>query len=216
MKRREFIQNGAMAAATVVVAGTVGCATGKAPTSQQQEEKNMTDRTLSEEMDAAFGEHMDAELGGDLDRTMATMTANPHLVNVPTMVGGQGPDGVRTFYANRLIGQFFPPDVKFETVSRTYGRERLVDELIISFTHTTEMDHLLPGVKPTGKYAEVAFVVIVGFEDGKVSYEHIHWDQANLLVQLGLIDPEGLPLTGAGAVAKLRNPSIPDPFFNES
>jgi len=216
VKRREFIQNGAMAAATVVVAGTVGCATEKAPTGQQQEENNMTDRTLSEEMDAAFGEHMDAELGGDLDRTMATMTANPHLVNVPTMVGGQGPDGVRTFYANRLIGQFFPPDVKFETVSRTYGRERLVDELIISFTHTTEMDHLLPGVKPTGKYAEVAFVVIVGFEDGKVSYEHIHWDQANLLVQLGLIDPEGLPLTGAGAVAKLRNPSIPDPFFNES
>jgi carboxymethylenebutenolidase len=33
-------------------------------------------------------------------------------------------------------------------------------------------------------------------------------------VQLGLIDPEGLPLTGAAA--KLRNPSIPDPFFNES
>jgi carboxymethylenebutenolidase len=78
------------------------------------------------------------------------------------------------------------------------------------------MDHFLPGVKPTGKYAEVVVVVIVGFEDGKVSYEHIHWDQANLLVQLGLIDPEGLPLTGAGAAAKLRDPSLPDPFFNES
>jgi carboxymethylenebutenolidase len=78
------------------------------------------------------------------------------------------------------------------------------------------MDHLLPGVKPTGKYAEVAFVVIVGIKDGKVSYEHIHWDQANLLVQLGLINPEGLPLTGAGAAAKLRNPSLPDPFYNES
>jgi carboxymethylenebutenolidase len=159
---------------------------------------------------------MEAELAGDLDRTMATMTANPHLVNVPTMVGGQGPEGVRRFYANRLIGQFFPPDVKFETISRTYGAQRLVDELIISFTHTTGMDHFLPGVKPTGKYAEVVVVVIVGFEDGKVSYEHIHWDQANLLVQLGLIDPEGLPLTGAGAAAKLRDPSLPDPFFNES
>jgi carboxymethylenebutenolidase len=78
------------------------------------------------------------------------------------------------------------------------------------------MDHLLPGVKPTGKFVEVAFVVIVGIKDGKVSYEHIHWDQGNLLVQLGLIDPEGLPLTGAGAAAKLRNPSLPDPFFNES
>jgi carboxymethylenebutenolidase len=108
---------------------------------------------------------MEAELAGDLDRTMATMTANPHLVNVPTMVGGQGPEGVRRFYANRLIGQFFPPDVKFETISRTYGAQRLVDELIISFTHTTEMDHFLPGVKPTGKYAEVVVVVIVGFEE---------------------------------------------------
>ena len=102
------------------------------------------------------------------------------------------------------------------TISRTYSPERLVDELIISFTHTTEMDHLLPGVKPTGKFVEVAFVVIVGIEDGKVAYEHIHWDQANLLVQLGLIDPAGLPLTGAGAAAKLRDASLLDPFFHES
>lgn len=144
------------------------------------------------------------------------MTTAPHLVNVPTMLGGQGIDGVRTFYANRLIGQFFPPDAAFETISRTESAERLVDELIISFTHTTEMDHILPGVKPTGKFVEVAFVVIVGVEDGRVAYEHIHWDQANMLVQLGLIDPKGLPVTGAGAAAKLRDPSLPDPFFNES
>ena len=154
---------------------------------------------------------MEAELEGDLDKTMATMSPDPHLVNVPTMVGGKGQTGVRRFYANRLIGQFFPPDVVFETISSTYSPERLVSELIISFTHTMEMDHILPGVKPTGKHAQV---VIVGFEDGKVAYEHIHWDQANLLVQLGLIDPTGLPLTGAAA--KLRDPSHPDPFFNES
>ena len=176
----------------------------------------MTDQKLKDSLDAIFEEHMEAELAGDLNKTMATMSANPHLVNVPTMVGGQGQQGVRTFYANRLIGQFFPPDVKFETISRTYSPRRLVDELIISFTHTTEMDHILPGVKPTGKYVEAVFVVIVGIEDGKVSYEHIHWDQANLLVQIGLIDPEGLPVTGAGAAAKLRDPSLPDPFFNES
>ena len=74
------------------------------------------------------------------------------------------------------------------------------------------MDHILPRVKPTSKFVEAAFVVIVGIEDGKVSYEHIHWDQANVLVQIGLIDPEGLPVTGSGAAAKLRDPSIPDPF----
>lgn len=166
--------------------------------------------------EAIFGKHMEAELAGDLDMTMATMTENPHIVNVPTMVGGQGPQGVRRFYTNRLIGQFFPPDVKFETITRSVSPDRLVDEMIISFTHSTKMDHILPGVEPTGRYAEVAFVVIVGIEDGKVAFEHIHWDQANLLVQLGLIDPKGLPLTGAGAVAKLRDPSVPDPFFNES
>jgi carboxymethylenebutenolidase len=175
----------------------------------------VTDPALIKKLDAVFNAHMDAELAGDLDKTLATMSPNPHLVNVPTMVGGQGPNGVRTFYSKRLIGQFFPPDVKFESISRTYSEERLIDELIISFTHTTAIDWMLPGVKPTGKPVETVFVVIVGIEGGKVSYEHILWDQANVLVQLGLLDPAGLPVTGAGAAAKLRNPSMPDPFFKE-
>ncbi len=175
----------------------------------------MSSPSLQSKLDAIFNAHMEAELAGDLDQTLATMAPNPHLVNVPTMVGGQGPQGVRTFYANRLIGQFFPPDVTFETISRTYGEERLIDELIISFTHTRKIDWMLPGVEPTGKRVEVAFVVIVGFEGDRVLYEHIHWDQANVLVQIGLLDPTGLPVAGAGAAAKLRNPSLPDPFFKE-
>jgi carboxymethylenebutenolidase len=196
----------------------MGIASGCQGTPQQPipSENAVTNPKLIESIDAIFGKHMDAELAGDLETTMATMSPNPHIVNIPTMIGGQGQEGVRRFYANRLIGQFFPPDVKFETITSTYSPERLVSELIISFTHTTEMDHILPGVKPTGKFAEVVFVVIVGFENQKVSFEHIHWDQANLLVQLGLIDPKGLPLTGAGAAKKLRDPKHPDPFFNES
>lgn len=175
----------------------------------------MTDPILKQKLDAIFGAHMDAELTSDLDKTLATMSPNPHIVNVPTMVGGQGQTGVHTFYANRLIGQFFPPDVDFETISRTYSPERLVDELIISFTHTTKIDWMLPGIEPTGKRVEVVFVVIVGIENDKVSYEHILWDQANVLVQIGLLDPTGLPVTGAGAAANLRNPALPDPFFGE-
>jgi carboxymethylenebutenolidase len=159
---------------------------------------------------------MEAEVAGNLDLTLATMSPDPHIVNVPTMIGGQGPTGVRQFYKNRLIGQFFPPDVKFELISRTYSSERLVDEYIISFTHTATIDWMLPGVAPTGKFAEVVFVVIVGLEGDKVSYEHIHWDQANLLVQIGLLDPKGLPLVGAGAAAKLRNAAVRDPFFSEA
>jgi carboxymethylenebutenolidase len=175
----------------------------------------MTTQALHAKLDTIFNAHLQAELAGDLDETLATMSPNPHLVNVPTMVGGQGPQAVRRFYAKRLIGQFFPPDVVFETVSRTYGEQRLVDELIISFTHTIKMDHILPGVEPTGRRVEAVFVVIVGFEDDKVAYEHIHWDQASVLVQLGLLDPKGLPVVGAGAAAKLRNPALPDPFFHE-
>ena len=176
----------------------------------------MTDPSLKEKLDAIFGAHLNAELACDLDQTLATMAPEPHLINVPTMVGGQGLGGVKTFYAKRLIGQFFPPDVTFETISRTYSEERLVDELIISFTHTHKIDWMLPRVEPTGKRVEVVFVVIVGIEDDKVSYEHIHWDQANVLVQIGLLDPTGLPVTGAGAAAKLRDASLPDPFYQES
>jgi carboxymethylenebutenolidase len=175
----------------------------------------MISPAIKAQLDAIFDAHVNAELAGDLDQTLATMSSNPHLVNVPTMVGGQGTQAVRRFYSKRLIGQFFPPDVTFETISRTYSEERLVDELIISFTHTIKMDHILPGIEPTGKRVEAVFVVIVGIEDNKVAYEHILWDQASVLVQLGLLDPKGLPVVGAGAAAKLRNPSLPDPFFNE-
>ncbi|MHC4858173.1 MAG: dienelactone hydrolase, partial [Planctomycetota bacterium] len=111
----------------------------------------MPNPSLKAKLDAIFNAHMNAELAGDLDQTLATMAPS-----------GQGPQGVRTFYSKRLIGQFFPPDVTIETISRTYSEERLIDELIISFTHTIKMDHMLPGVEPTGKRVEAVFVVIVG------------------------------------------------------
>ena len=104
----------------------------------------------------------------------------------------------------------------FTTLSRTYWDERLVDELVVRFTNMTKLDHILPGVKPTGKKVQVAFVVIVGIDGEKVSYEHIYWDQATVLVQLGLLDPKGLPVVGKESVEKLIDPSIPDPFFEES
>ena len=125
--------------------------------------------TLSAEQEAMvalFERHVDAELAGDLKTTMATMTDNPHLTNVPSMVGGVGRDGVLAFYRDHLVGKFFPPDVKMTNVSRTVGQDQVVDELVISFTHTTVIDWMLPGIPPTGKPVEVAFVVVVGFKDG--------------------------------------------------
>lgn len=156
-----------------------------------------------------FQEHVQAELRGDLDTTMATMTDSPHLTNVPSMVGGYGRDGVRAFYANHLVGKFFPPDVEMIPVSSTVGTDQIVDELVIRFTHTTVVEWMLPGVQPTGKRVEAAFVVVVGVKDGKISHEHIYWDQASVLVQLGLLDPKGLPVSGPEAARRVLDPTLP-------
>jgi carboxymethylenebutenolidase len=130
------------------------------------------------------------------------------------MVGGAGREGVRAFYADHLVGKFFPPDVEFTEVSRTFGDRRLIDELIISFTHTQEIEWMLPGVAPTGRPVSVAFVVIVGVENGKIAYEHIYWDQATVLVQLGLLDPAGLPVAGPGSSRQGPQPghTLPAPL----
>jgi len=156
-----------------------------------------------------FQRHVNAELAGDLDTTMATMSADPHLNHVPTMAGGVGREGVRAFYRDHLVGKFFPPDVTMVSVSRTVGESSIVEELAISFTHTTTVDWLLPGVAPTGKPVEMAVAVVVGFKDGKISHEHIYWDQAGVLVQVGLLDPKGLPVSGAESARKVVEPSLP-------
>lgn len=162
-----------------------------------------------EAMIETFRRHVDAEMAGDLETTMATMSDAPHLNHVPTMAGGVGREGVRAFYRDHLVGKFFPPDVKMTTVSSTVGDTQIVDEIAISFTHTTPIDWLLPGVAPTGKPVEMAVAVVVGFKDGKISHEHIYWDQASVLVQVGLLDPTGLPVGGAEVARKVVDPSLP-------
>lgn len=166
-----------------------------------------------QQMVALFEKHVSAELAGDLDTTMATMSDDPHLNHVPTMAGGVGQKGVRDFYRDHLVGKFFPPDVKMESVSRTVGEDQVVDELFISFTHTAVIDWLLPGVAPTNRLVEMAVAVIVGFKGGKISHEHIYWDQAGVLVQIGLLDPKGLPVTGAESARKVKNHKLPARSF---
>jgi len=166
-----------------------------------------------QQMVAQFEKHVGAELAGDLDTTMATMSDDPHLNHVPTMAGGVGQSGVRAFYRDHLVGKFFPPDVKIVNVSRTVGEDRVVEELFISFTHTTVIDWLLPGVAPTGKAVEMAVAVIVGFKGDRISHEHIYWDQAGVLVQIGLLNPAGLPVTGAESARKVANPNLPSRVY---
>lgn len=139
-----------------------------------------------------------------IDRTMATMSGDPFVNHVPVMTGGVGAEAVRHFYRTHFIpGQ--PPDSNVTTVARTVGRTRLVDELIHTFTHTMEMPWILPGVPPTGRRVELAVIVVVEFEDGKIAGERIYWDQASVLAQVGLLDKERLPVTGAEASRKVRD-----------
>jgi carboxymethylenebutenolidase len=88
-------------------------------------------------------------------------------------------------------------------ISRTIGKDQVVDELIISFTHDREVEYMLPGVSPTGKYITLPHVVIMNFKDGRIVHEHIYWDQASLLVQVGLLDPRLLPVTGQEQAKRL-------------
>jgi carboxymethylenebutenolidase len=164
------------------------------------------EREPGSDIGAVFDEHVAAEFVQlDLERTMSTMTKDPYVNHVPVMTGGIGLEDVRRFYGQHFIGKW-PADTKISAVSRTIGEEQVVDELVLSFTHDIEMDQLLPGVAPTGRSVQLAFCVVAKFEGDKVAHEHIYWDQASLLVQVGLLDPHGLPVTGAEQAENLLDP----------
>jgi carboxymethylenebutenolidase len=166
----------------------------------------MADRSERPDIATVFDDHVAAEfVHMDLDATMATMTDDPYVNHVPVMTGGVGFEGVRQFYGAHFIGKW-PNDIEITPVSRTVGEDQVVDELVLSFTHDIEMDQLLPGIEPTGRNVQLAFCVVVKFEDGKVAHEHIYWDQASLLVQIGLLDPAELPVTGAEQAENVLDP----------
>ncbi len=165
-------------------------------------EKNLPD--LSELFDA----HVAAEfVAKDADVTMATMTDDPTVVHVPTLTGGRGREELRAFYRDHFIPSW-PDDVELVPLSRTVDGERVVDEFIVRFTHSRVMPYWLPGIAPTGRTVEIPHVVIMGFEGDKVAYEHIYWDQASLLVQIGLLDPDQLPVTGGATARALLDASV--------
>jgi len=102
-----------------------------------------------------------------------------------------------------------PPDTQITPVSRAIGHDRLVDEFVIKFTHSLQMDWLLPGVPPTNKPVEVATVSVIHFRDGKMVSERVYFDQASILVPLSLLDPEKLPVAGVQAARKVHIGELP-------
>lgn len=143
-----------------------------------------------------FDEHIKCEFERrDIEATMKTMIKEPYVHHIPTLTGGIGYSGVYNFYKDELIGKM-PDDTKFVRISRTIDKNQVVDELILSFTHDREIEFMVPGIPPTGKYVELPHVVVMKFNEGKIAHEHIYWDQASLLVQIGLLDPKRLPVSG--------------------
>ena len=141
-----------------------------------------------------LADHGKAEIiDRDLDVTLATMTENPYLFVSPTLAGAEGRDAVREFYKN-LMTQL-PKDLKFTALTRTIGTDRIVSELILSFTHDVTIDWLLPGIPPTGRQVELPVIVICTFKGDKLDGERLYWDHASLLAQIGLLGAGGFPIT---------------------
>ena len=154
-------------------------------------------------------EHMKAEfVTRSADDAVAAMLEDAHVNHVPVMTGGVGREQVREFYRTSFIPQM-PPDLQIIPISRTIGTERVVDEMVVTATHSVQMDWLLPGLPPTGRRMEIAVVAIINFRAGKLPSEHIYWDQASVLGQLGLLDPRTLPVTGAESAQKVLDPTVP-------
>jgi carboxymethylenebutenolidase len=144
----------------------------------------------------------------DVTATMATMVAEPYVNHIPVMTGGVGARDLARFYANHFIPRL-PKDTTIVPISRTVGADRIVDEMLTTFTHDVEIDWMLPGVPPTGRRVEIPIVAIVGFRGDKLYHEHIYWDQASVLVQIGILDPAGLPVAGAETAKKLIDETLP-------
>ena len=139
---------------------------------------------------------------------MKTMVASPYVNHIPTMTGGVGHDALARFYRNHFIPKT-PKDTRLVPISRTVGADRVVDEMLFCFTHDMVMDWMLPGILPTGKYVEIPLVAIVNFRGPKLYHEHIYWDQASVLVQIGKLDPAGLPVAGVETARKLVDETLP-------
>jgi carboxymethylenebutenolidase len=150
---------------------------------------------------AAEFEHKDA------DAAVATMTDHPVLIHVPVGTGATGKEAVRRFYAEIFIPQS-PEDFELDLLTRSVGQNRIIDEFIVRFTHSIRMDWFAPGVEPTGRRIAVPHVAVIAFEDGRMSSEHIYWDHATVLRQMGLLDAS-LPVMDASQCDRMLNVEAP-------
>ncbi|KAK9350254.1 hypothetical protein V1523DRAFT_355709 [Lipomyces doorenjongii] len=144
------------------------------------------------DLEAIWDEHTYFEFEKrSVHSTMGTMVQEPYVNHIPTLTGGVGRSKLAQFYQEHFVFNN-PDDTALQLVSRTVGIDRVIDEFIFSFTHTKEIDWLIPGIPPTGQHLRIPFTAIVNIRGDRLFHEHISWDQSTVLVQLGLM-PEYLP-----------------------
>ena len=164
---------------------------------------------VGHDLGALFDRHVSLEFEDkDVAATMATMHEHPYVWNVPVALGGDDHDGVNAFYTDKFVGHM-PADTGVSRISRTVGADQVVDEMILTFTHDSPVEFALPGVAPTGRKVALPHVVVMGFESGKVTHEHIYWDHGSLLVQVGLLEPANRPVLGVEPAHWLRDRAEP-------
>jgi carboxymethylenebutenolidase len=155
-----------------------------------------------------WDEHLRQEFASkDTEQTLETRVEDAAVNHLPVLTGGTRRSELHEFDAKHFIPEM-PTDLEIIPISRTIGQDRLVDEMVTRFIHSVPMDWALPGVAPTGKPVALALIVVVQFRAGKLASERIYWDQPSLLVQLGLLKTEGLPVVGAESANKVLNPTL--------
>ena len=162
---------------------------------------------------ALFEEHVRHEFETrDVDATMATMIEEPYVNHVPTLAGGVGHDMLKRFYKYHFVHQN-SRERSSVPVSQTIGPDRVVLETVVRFRHDRVLDRYFPGIEPTGKIVEIPTLLLVRFRGDRVCHEHIYWDQASALKQIGALDADGLPVAGAEAAAKVLDETRPSNIF---
>jgi carboxymethylenebutenolidase len=213
IRRGVLVAGTAVAGAALIGAKISLGSTGGAEPGMAKDEASGADPSTFSPAEQAlidvWNRHTAAEFAEkDADAAIATMTDHPVLIHVPVGTGATGREALRKFYREIFIPQM-PSDAELQLLNRSVGRSRVIDEFILRLTHTVRMDWFAPGIEATGRRLEVPHVAIIAFEDGKIASEHIYWDQATVLVQLGVLDAKHLPALGAGQSERLLRPEAP-------
>lgn len=156
------------------------------------------------DLETLWDDHLRAKFSGK-DTAVAmfgTLSPGATVLHIPTLTGATGEHALRRFYQEFFLPGV-PPSLRITLVSRTVGVDKIVDEVVLAFRHTCEIPWMLPGVPATDREVEVPIVVVVTVRAGKLVREHVYWDQASVLVQVGLLQKGTLPVVGVEAAKKV-------------